>query len=79
MFNKIVEFEKPDVIWTWLHIEYYIDLAFALISPILDLLALPTQFSDNNLLHCILTFEFQRLNIMILLYPSPDSYRLTVV
>jgi hypothetical protein len=49
ILEKIVEVEKRNLMWTWLRTEYYRDSAYALVSPIMNLVFVPTQYSGNNL------------------------------
>jgi len=50
ILEKIVELEDPHLMWTWLCTEYYRDSAFALVSQIMNLVSLPTQYSGTDLL-----------------------------
>jgi len=63
--------------WTWLRTEYYRDSAYALVSQIMNLVALPTQYSGNNLSEFISKFESQWLHLTKLSKGSTDSYRTT--
>jgi len=42
ILEKIVELEKPHLMWTWLCTIYYGDSAYALVSQIRNLVSLPT-------------------------------------
>jgi len=77
ILEKIVEVEKPNLMWTWLRTEYYRDSAYALVSQIMNLVSLPTQYSGNNLSEFISKFESQWLHLTKLLNGSSDSYRTT--
>ena len=48
ILEKIVKLEKPNLMWTRHHTEYYRDSAYALVSQIMNLVCLPTQYSGNN-------------------------------
>jgi hypothetical protein len=74
ILEKIVELEKPNLIWTWLRTEYYRDSAYAVVSQIMNLVSLPTQYSGNNLSECIFKFESQWLHLTKLSKGSSDSY-----
>ena len=63
ILEKIVELEKPNLMWTWLRTEYYRDLAYALVSQIMNRVSLPTQYSGNNLSEFISKFESQWLHL----------------
>jgi len=43
ILEKIVELEKPPLMWTWLRTEYYRDLAYALVSQRMNLDSLSTH------------------------------------
>jgi len=75
ILEKIVEFEKPNLMWTWLRTEYYRDSAYALVSQIMNLVFLPTQYSSNNLSEFIFKFESNWLHLTKLSKGSKDSYR----
>jgi len=77
ILEKIVELEKPNLMWTWLRTEYYRDSAYALVSQIMNLVSLPTQYSGNNLSEFISKFESQWLHLTKLSKGSSDSYRTT--
>jgi len=77
ILEKIVELEKPNLMWTWLCTEYYRDSAYALVSQIMNLVSLPTQYSGNNLSEFISKFEFQWLHLTKISKESSDSYRTT--
>jgi len=77
ILEKIVELEKPNLMWTWLRTEYYRDSAYALVSQIMNLVSLPTQYSGNNLSEFISKFESQGLHLTKLWKGSSDSYRTT--
>ena len=74
ILEKIVELEKPNLMWTWLRTEYYRDSAYALVSQIMNLVSLPTQYSGNNLSEFISKFESQWLHLTKLSKGSSDSY-----
>jgi len=59
ILEKIVDLEKPNLMWTWLRTENYRDSAYALVSQIMNLVSLPTQYSGNNLSEFISKFESQ--------------------
>jgi len=77
ILEKIVKLEDPHLMWTWLCTEYYRDLAFALVSQIMNLVSLPTQYSGTDLPGFISKFESQWLHLTKLLKASSDSYRKT--
>jgi hypothetical protein len=77
ILEKIVELEKPNLMWTWLCTEYYRESACALVSQIMNLVSLPTQYSGNNLSEFISKFESQWLHLTKLSKGSLDSYRTT--
>lgn len=56
ILEKIVEWEKPNLMWTRLRTEYYRDLAYALVSQIMKLVSLSTEYSSNNLSEFISKF-----------------------
>jgi len=64
--------------WTWLHTEYYRDPAFTLVSQMMNLVSLPTQYSGTDLPGFISKFESQRLHLTKLSKASSNSYRKTV-
>jgi len=43
ILEKIVELEKPNLMWTWLRTEYYRDSAYALVCPIMNPVWLPCK------------------------------------
>jgi hypothetical protein len=73
--ENIVELEKPNLMWTWLRTEYYRDSAYALVSQIMNLVTLPTQYSGNNLSELISKFESKCLHLTKLSKGSSDSYQ----
>jgi len=75
ILEKIVELEDPHLMWTWLHTEYYRDSAFALVSQIMYLVSLPTQYSGTDLPGFISKFESRWLHLTKLSKASSDSYR----
>ena len=75
--EKILELEKPNLMWTCLCTEYYRDSAYALESQITNLVSLPTQYSGNNLSDFISKFVSQWLQLTKILKGSSDSYRTT--
>jgi len=77
ILEKIVELEDPHLMWTWLCTEYYRDSAFALVSQIMNLVSLPTQYSGTDLPGFISEFESQWLHLTKLSKASSDSYRKT--
>jgi hypothetical protein len=77
ILEKIVELEKPNLMWTWLCTEYYRDSAYTLVSQLMNLVSLPTQDSGNNLSEFISKFESQWLHLTKLSKGSSDSYRTT--
>jgi len=77
ILEKIVQLEDPHLMWTWVRTEYYRDSAFALVSQIMNLVSLPTQYSGTDLPGFIFKFESQWVHIMKLLKASSDSYRKT--
>ena len=48
ILEKMVELEDPHLMWTWLRTEYYRDSAYALVSQIMNLVTLPTQYSGTD-------------------------------
>ena len=72
--EKIVELEDPHLKWTWLRTEYYRSSAIALVSQIMNLVTLPTQYSGTDLRGCISKFESQWLHLMTLTKASSDLY-----
>jgi len=77
ILEKIVELEKPNLMWTWLRTEYHRDSACALVSQIINLVSLPSQYSGKNLSEFISKFESQWLHLTKLSKGSLDSYRTT--
>jgi hypothetical protein len=77
ILDKIVEFEKPYLIWTWLHTEYYRHSAYVLASQKMNLVSLSTQYSGNNLLDFIFKFGSLWLHLTKLSRGFSDSYRTT--
>jgi len=77
ILEKIVELEDPLLMWTWLRTEYYRDSAFALVSQIINLVSLPTQYSGTDLPGFISKFESQWLHLTKLSKASSDTYRKT--
>jgi len=77
ILEKIVELEDPNLMWTWLRTEYYRYSAFALVSQIMNLVSLPTQYSGTDLPGFISKFESQWLHLTKLSKASSDSYRKT--
>ena len=73
----IVELENPHLMWTWLRTEYYRDSAFALVSQIMNLVSLPTQYSGTDLPGFISKFESQWLHHAKLSKASSNSYQKT--
>jgi len=71
---KIVELEKPHLMWTWLRTEYYRDSAYALVSQLMNLVSLPTQYSGSSLSDFISKFESQWHHVTKLSNGSPDLY-----
>jgi len=74
ILEKIVELEHPHLTWTWICTEYYRDSAFTLVSQILNLVSLATQYFGTNLPGFKSKFESQRLHLRKLLKASSDSY-----
>jgi hypothetical protein len=74
ILEKIVELEKPILMWTWLSTEYYRDSPYALVSHIMNLVSLPIQYSGNNLSDFISKFESQCLHLTKLSKGSSDWY-----
>jgi len=77
ILEKIVELEDPHLMWTRLRTEYYRDSAFALVSQIMNLVSLPTQYSGTDLPGFISNVESQWLHLTKLSKASSDSYRKT--
>jgi hypothetical protein len=77
ILQKIAELEKPNIMWTWLRTEYYRDSAYALVSHIMNLVSLPTQYSGNNWLDFNSKFESQWVHLFKLSKGSSDSYQTT--
>jgi len=77
ILEKIVELENPRLMWTWLRTEYYRDSAFALVSQIMNLISLPTQYSGTDLPGFISKFESQWLHLTKLSKAASDTYRKT--
>ena len=77
ILEKIVELEDPNLMWTWLCTEYYRDSAFALVSQIINLVSLPTQYSGTDLPGFLSKFESQWLHLTKLSKASSDSYQNT--
>jgi hypothetical protein len=77
ILEKIVELEIPNLMWTWLHTEYYRDSAYVLVAQIMNLVFLPTLYSGNNLSEFISKFESRWLHITKHSKGSSDSYRTT--
>jgi len=77
ILEKIVKLEDPHLMWTWLRTEYYRDSAFALVSQIMNLVSLPTQYSGTDLPGFISKFESQWLHLTKLSKASSNSYRKT--
>jgi len=77
ILEKIVELEDPHLMWTWLRTEYYRDSSFALVSQIMNLVSLRTQYSGTDLPGYISKFESQWLHLTKLSNASSDSYRKT--
>jgi len=75
ILEKIAELEDPHLMWTWLCTEYYKDSAFALVSQIMNLVSLPTQYSGTELPGFISKVESQWLHLTKLSKASSDSYR----
>jgi len=65
--------------WTWIRTEYYKDTAYALVSQIMNLVSLPTQYSGNNLSESSSKFESRWLHLTKLSKGSSDLYRTTFV
>jgi len=63
--------------WTWLRTEYCRDSAFALVSQIMNLVSLPTQYSGTDLPVFISKFESQWLHLTKRSKASSNSYRKT--
>jgi len=77
ILEKIFKLKDPHLMWTWLRTEYYRDSAFALVSQIMNLVSLPTQYSGTDLPRFKSKFESQWLHLMKLSKASSDSYRKT--
>jgi len=77
ILEKIDKLEDPHLMWTWLCTEYYRDSAFALVSQIMNLVSLPTQYSGTDLAGFISKFESQWLHLTKLSKASSDSYQKT--
>jgi len=77
ILEKIVRLECPHLMWTCLRTEYYRDSAFALVSQIMNLVSLPTQYSGTHLPGFICKFDSQWLHLRKLLKVSSDPYRNT--
>jgi len=77
ILERIVQLEKPNLMWTWLWTEYYRDSAYSRVSQIMNLVSLPTQHSGSNLSEFISKFESQWLHLTKLSIGSFDSYRMT--
>ena len=60
--------------WTWLRTKYYRDSAFALVSQIMNLVSLPTQYSGTDLPGFISKFESQWLDRTKLSKASSNIY-----
>jgi len=74
ILEKIVELEDPHLMWTWLHTEYHRDSAFALVSQIMNLVSIPTQYSGTDLPGFISKFQSQWLHLTELSKASSNSY-----
>jgi len=74
ILEKLFELEDPHLMWTWLRTEYYRDSAFALVSQIMNLVSLPTQYSCTDLPAFISKFESEWLHFTKLSKASSDSY-----
>jgi len=77
ILEKIVGLEDPHIMWTWLHTKYYRDSAFALVSQIMNLVTLSTQYSGTDLPGLVPKFESQWLHLTKLSKTSSHSYRIT--
>jgi hypothetical protein len=77
ILEKIVELEKSNLMWIWHRTKYYRDSAYALVSQILNLVSLLTQYSGNNLSEFISKFESKWLHLTKLSKRSSDLYRTT--
>jgi len=77
IFEKTVELEDPHLMWTWLRTEFYRDSAFALVSQMMNLVSLPTQYSGTDLPGLISKFESQWLHLTQLSKASSNWYRKT--
>jgi len=77
ILEKIVKLEKPNLMWTWLRTEYYSDSAYALVSQIMNLVSLPTQYSGNKLSEFISKLKSQWLHLTKVSKGYLDSYRTT--
>jgi len=77
ILEKFVKLEDPHLMWTWLRTKYYRDSAFALVSQIMNLVSLPTQYSGTDLPGFISKLESQWLHLTKLLKASSDLYQKT--
>jgi len=75
VLEKIVELEDPRLMWTWLGTKYYRDSAFPLVSQIMNLVSLPTQYSGTDLPGFISKFESRWLHLTKLSNAFFDLYR----
>jgi len=73
--EKIVELEKPHLMWTWLRTKYYRDSAYALVSQIMRLVSLSTHYSRSGLSDFTTNFKSQLLHLTKLLKGSSDLYQ----
>jgi len=72
--QNIIEPELPNQIWNWLYNKQYRDLAFELVSQIMNRVSLPTQFAANNLLEFVDMLESEWLHSINLSKTSQGSY-----
>lgn len=76
ILEKIVELDHPHKMWTLLKTEFYRDTAFALVSQIMTLVSLPSQYEPSQPISLFLqSFEQEWLRLSNLAKSSKDSYR----
>jgi hypothetical protein len=77
ILEKIVQLDKPHLMWIWLPTEYYRDLVYALDSLMKNLVSLAAQYSGNNLSDFIYKFQCQSFHLTTLSTKSSVSYQKT--
>ena len=76
ILEKIVELEHPHEMWMYLRTQYYRDTAYALVSQIMNLVALPSTYdSSQPISSFVQRFETEWLHLVKMAKSFKDDYR----